>query len=85
MEIDSLYLEVMTDLRKAYKSARKHKANTESCVRCSMELELELDELARSIIDGSYAMRPSICFAVTEPVLREVIAADFRDRIVHHS
>ena len=53
-------------------------------MKCSMEIELELDELARSIIDGSYTMRPSICFAVTQPVLREVIAADFRDRIVHH-
>jgi len=49
-----------------------------------MEIEAELDELARSILDRTYTMRPSICFPVDRPVLREVIAADFRDRIVHH-
>ena len=83
-KIDSLYEELVTDLRLAYKKARLHKANTGSCIRCSMEIECELDELARTILDGTYAMRPSICFLVTSPVLREVIAADFRDRIVHH-
>lgn len=74
----------MIDLRDAYRKARRHKANTGSCIRCSMEIECELDELARTILDGSYAMRSSICFLVTNPVIREVIAADFRDRIVHH-
>ena len=83
-KIDSLYEELVTDLRLAYKKARLHKANTGSCIRCSMEIECELDELARTILDGTYTMRPSICFLVTSPVLREVIAADFRDRIVHH-
>ncbi|MBQ7571583.1 MAG: RNA-directed DNA polymerase [Bacteroidaceae bacterium] len=80
----SLYRQLIVDLRRAYRQARKHKAGTDSCIRCSMDLEEELDELARTILDGSYAMRPSICFLVTSPVLREVIAADFRDRIVHH-
>lgn len=74
----------MHDLRAAYRQARRHKANTGSCIRCSMNIEEELDELALSILDGSYTMRPSICFAVSNPVLREVIAADFRDRIIHH-
>ena len=78
------YEELVTDLRRAYRKARKHKAGTGSCIRCSMELEDELDELATTILDGSYAMRPSICFLVSSPVIREVIAADFRDRIVHH-
>lgn len=79
-----LYAQVVTDLRRAFREARRHKATTVSCIRCSMEIEEELDLLARSIIDGSYAMRPSLCFIVTNPVLREVIAAEFRDRIVHH-
>ena len=78
------YENLVTDLRRAFRKARKHKANTGSCIRCMMEIEEELDELARTILDGTYAMRPSICFIVTTPVLREVIAADFRDRVVHH-
>jgi len=84
ISIDPLYEQLVTDLRKAYHQARKHKANKGSCIGCSMEIEDELDALARSILDGSYAMRPSICFFVSSPVIREVIAADFRDRIVHH-
>lgn len=82
--VDKAYEKLVSDLRRAYLKARQHKANTGSCIRCSMEIEEEIDELARTILDGSYAMRPSICFLVTSPVMREVIAADFRDRIVHH-
>lgn len=78
------YEELITDLRRALREARRHKSNSGSCVRCSMDIEVELDELARTILDGTYTMRPSICFFVASPVLREVIAADFRDRIVHH-
>jgi len=81
---DRRYEELLNDLRVAYHKARQHKANTGSSIRCSMELEEELDELATTILDGSYAMRPSICFVVNGLVMREVIAADFRDRIVHH-
>lgn len=77
-------MELVCDLRRAYRDARRHKANTGSCIRCQMEIEAELDELACSILDRTYTMRPSICFPVDRPVLREVIAADFRDRIVHH-
>ena len=82
--LDPVYEELVSDLRRAYKEARKQKANTGSCIRCSIEEEVEIDELARTIIGGSYVMRPSICFLVDSPVIREVIAADFRDRIVHH-
>lgn len=36
------------------------------------------------IIEGRYEPKPSICFIVDRPVKREIFAADFRDRIVHH-
>ena len=82
--IDPVYQELVGDLRIAYRQARKHKAGTGSYILFLMDLDDEVDELARSILDGSYAMRPSICFLVTSPVLREIIAAEFRDRLVHH-
>nr|WP_274389220.1 RNA-directed DNA polymerase [Paraburkholderia tagetis] len=41
-------------------------------------------ELFDELCDGSYQPRRSICFVVTRPKPREVWAADFRDRIVHH-
>jgi hypothetical protein len=34
--------------------------------------------------DHTYKPGRSICFVVSKPKLREVFAADFRDRIVHH-
>ena len=43
-----------------------------------------LFELYREIKERKYEIRPSICFVIQEPMLREVFAADFRDRIVHH-
>lgn len=49
-----------------------------------MRLERNLRELFDELCDGSYHPRRSICFVVTRPKPREVWAADFRDRIVHH-
>lgn len=40
--------------------------------------------LYHELMDGSYWPGTSICFVVTRPKPREVWAADFRDRIVHH-
>lgn len=40
--------------------------------------------LAREVWERRYEPRPSTCFMVTYPKLREVFAADFRDRIIHH-
>lgn len=84
MKSEERYRELLADLRRAYLNAREHKARTGSCIRCSIDIEEELDTLARTIIDGSYTIRPSVCFLVKSPVLREIIAAEFRDRIVHH-
>jgi len=36
------------------------------------------------IIEQKYQPKPSICFVVDKPVKREIFAADFCDRIVHH-
>ena len=36
------------------------------------------------IIERKYTPWPSICFVVDKPVKREIFAADFRDRVIHH-
>ncbi|MFH1444095.1 MAG: RNA-directed DNA polymerase [Candidatus Peregrinibacteria bacterium] len=46
--------------------------------------EAELFLLERELIDGTYRPGKSICFVVTEPTVREIFAASFRDRVVHH-
>jgi hypothetical protein len=40
--------------------------------------------LQRELKNHTYKIGRSICFVVTKPKAREIFAADFRDRIVHH-
>jgi len=47
-------------------------------------MERNLVQLHQELLDGSYRPGKSICFVITRPKPREVWAADFRDRIVHH-
>ena len=44
----------------------------------------DLLRLAIELYTGTYTPGPSTCFLVKYPKLREVFAANFRDRIVHH-
>ena len=41
-------------------------------------------QLCSDVNDRTYEISKSICFIVTRPKKREVFAADFRDRVVHH-
>ena len=41
-------------------------------------------KLASDLQRGSYQPRRSVCFLTAKPKLREIIASDFRDRVVHH-
>ncbi|MFD2641806.1 RNA-directed DNA polymerase [Pseudomonas japonica] len=47
-------------------------------------MEANLLDLFDELQAGTYRPGRSICFVVTRPKAREVWAADFRDRIVHH-
>jgi len=49
-----------------------------------IDYERKLFKLYEEIKNGKYEIGPSICFIIFKPVQREVFAADFRDRIVHH-
>ena len=49
-----------------------------------MNFEKELLKLERELQDHTYKPGRSICFVVTDPKPREIFAADFRDRVVHH-
>lgn len=73
-----------TDIFTAYFCARKNKRNTASQVRFERNLSDNLVALCHDIASGEYKVGRSMCFISREPVLREVFAASFRDRIVHH-
>ncbi|WP_292253737.1 RNA-directed DNA polymerase [Burkholderia sp.] len=49
-----------------------------------VDLERNLRSLYDELTDGSYRPGRSICFVITRPKPREVWAAEFRDRVVHH-
>jgi hypothetical protein len=68
----------------AYYDCRRHKRTTVNALRFEANLERNIMALYRDLVDGSYRPGTSICFVVTRPKPREVWAADFRDRVVHH-
>lgn len=71
-------------LVRAYFDCRRHKRTTASALRFEQDLERNLLALHDELTTGVYRPGRSICFAITRPRPREVWAADFRDRIVHH-
>ena len=73
-----------SELVQAYYDCRRSKRNSNSALAFEMNLEQNLAELHRDLVTGRYRPGRSICFVVTRPKAREVWAADFRDRIVHH-
>jgi len=74
----------LDEILKAYLSCRKNKRNTINQIKFEINLEENLYSLYKSLNNGSYYPGRSICFVVTYPKLREIFAADFKDRIVHH-
>ncbi|ANN70888.1 RNA-directed DNA polymerase [Bordetella bronchialis] len=71
-------------LVQAYFDCRQHKRTTASALRFEQDLERNLLALHGRLVDGSYRPGRSICFVITRPKPREVWAADFPDRVVHH-
>lgn len=55
-----------------------------SALTFEQDLERNLARLHDELVSCTYRPGRSICFVITRPKPREVWAADFRDRIVHH-
>ena len=75
---------MLLDLFRAYFDTRKNKRGTANALAFEANYEEKLFKLYEEIINRKYKIGQSICFIVNKPVKREVFAADFRDRIVHH-
>ncbi len=72
------------NLYRAYLECRKNKRKTVNALKFEIDFENNLFKLLCELKARKYHPGRSICFAVKEPSLREIFAADFRDRIVHH-
>ena len=69
---------------KAYIDCRKRKRSTVNAQKFERNLCEDIVSLTKSLQSGDYTPGKSICFVVRNPKPREVFAADFKDRIVHH-
>lgn len=76
--------DILQMLFKAYFDARKHKRSKYSQLEFEINLEQNIFDLYEEIINKTYKPGTSICFVVEKPVRREIFAAYFRDRVVHH-
>lgn len=68
----------------AYMDCRRHKRSTVNQIDFERNLISNCVELWEDINNGTYYPGKSIAFIVKEPKPREIFAATFRDRIVHH-
>jgi len=75
---------LLCSLFQAYYDARKNKRRTINALAFEIDFERKLFELYEEIKSRKYEISPSICFISFKPVQREIFAADFRDRIIHH-
>ena len=74
----------LAEIFKAYQSCRRHKRSTTNALAFELDYEYNLVALWEEINSGTYHPGKSIAFIVDKPVKREIFAADFRDRVVHH-
>lgn len=69
---------------RAYYSCRKGKRNSIYQLEFEENYENNLLLLHKQLEDNSYQIGRSICFVITYPTIREIFAANFVDRVVHH-
>lgn len=81
---DGLYGAFYLSVVEAYKDCLQSKMSSSQALEYMSMASEDLPRLALELWGGTYKPTTSTCFLVTYPKLREVFAASFRDRIVHH-
>lgn len=72
------------NLWRAYRECRRTKRGTMNALGFEVDAEANLFALQEELLRHTYRPGTSICFVSEGAKPREVFAADFRDRIVHH-
>lgn len=72
------------DLYQAFYDAKRHKSKRSYVKKWERNLKANMEALCDELYTRTYRPLPSKCFIVDYPKKREIFAAMFRDRIVHH-
>lgn len=75
---------LLFDLYIAFFCAKRHKPNFSYVLAYEKNLHTNLVALRDALFERQYVPKPSICFIIHDPKTREIFAAEFEDRIVHH-
>lgn len=78
------YDNLLFDLYLSFYRARKYKKKKPYVISFEADLDKNIHDLCDELYNRTYIPLPSTCFVITHPKLREVFAAQFRDRVVHH-
>lgn len=69
---------------RAYRDCARTKRATHNAIRFEMNQTEHLVDLEHALQSRTYRPGRSICFIAHAPKMREIFAADFKDRVVHH-
>lgn len=72
------------NLYRAYLDCRKRKSRSFYHLQFAANLEENLLNLEQQLRERTYRPGRSIAFIVRKPKVREIFAADFSDRVIHH-
>lgn len=75
---------LLHELWQAYADARKGKKKTIDEHRFELNDMENIISLRDCLIRRYYKPSRGVAFIVTDPVIREIVAAPFRDRVIHH-
>ena len=75
---------LLEELWEAYFTARKGKRHTIDEHRFELNAMENILDLREAILRRVYKPSRGVAFIIQDPVTREIVAAPFRDRVVHH-
>ena len=83
----NLYKQICTfeNLWLASRKARRGKRQKEDVIDFEYNLEKELFGIQQELLAGEYKFSAYKTFMVSEPALRLISAAPYKDRVVHHA
>ncbi|MEK6887539.1 MAG: reverse transcriptase domain-containing protein [Candidatus Aenigmatarchaeota archaeon] len=76
---------LMKNFRNAYKKARKGKGSKWYVKEFNKDLEKNLLQLQKELLNMTYEPKPLKQFTIKDPKTRVISASNFRDRVVHHA